>query len=46
MANDNQNQVADEQTDAVDEKSTKSVRKTKPKAPDSGPTDSLFGIAP
>ena len=46
MANDNQNQVLDEQTDAVDEKSTKRVRKTKPKASESGSTASLFGIAP
>ena len=36
----------DEQTDAVDEKSTKRVRKTKPKASESGSTASLFGIAP
>jgi len=46
MANDNQNQVLDEQTDVVDEKSTKRVRKTKPKASESGSTASLFGIAP
>ena len=46
MANDNQNQVLDEQTDAVDEKSTKRVRKTKPKATDGGSTASLFGIEP
>ena len=46
MANDNQTQVLDEQTDVVDEKSTKRVRKTKPKASESGSTASLFGIAP
>ena len=46
MANDNQNQVLDEQTDVVEEKSTKRVRKTKPKASESGSTASLFGIAP
>jgi DnaK suppressor protein len=42
MANDNQNTVLDEQTDVVDEKSTKRVRKTKPKATDGGSTASLF----
>ena len=46
MANDNQNTVLDEQTDVVDEKSTKRVRKTKPKATDGGSTASLFGIEP
>ena len=46
MANDNQNQVLDEQAEVVDEKSTKRVRKTKPKASESGSTASLFGIAP
>ena len=44
MANDNQNTVLDEQTDVVDEKSTKRVRKTKPKATDGGYTASLFRI--
>ncbi len=46
MANDNQNQVLDEQTDVVDEKSTKRVRKSKPKATEGGSTASLFGIEP
>ena len=46
MANDNQNTVLDEQTDVVDEKSTKRVRKTKPEATDGGSTTSLFGIEP
>ena len=46
MANDNQNTDLDEQTDVVDEKSTKRVRKTKPKATDGGSTASLFGIEP
>ena len=46
MANDNQNTVLDEQTDVVDEESTKRVRKTKPKATDGGSTASLFGIEP
>ena len=46
MANDNQNQVLDEQTDLVEEKATKRVRKAKPKALEGGSTASLFGIAP
>ena len=46
MANDNQNTVLDEQTDVVDEKSTKNMCKTKPKATDGGSTASLFGIEP
>ena len=46
MANDNLNTVLVEQTDVVDEKSTKRVRKTKPKATDGGSTASLFGIEP
>ena len=46
MANDNQNQVLDEQTDLVEEKTTKRVRKAKPKALEGGSTASLFGIAP
>ena len=45
MANDNQN-VLDEQTNVVDEKSTKRVRKAKPKASESSSTASLFGIEP
>ena len=46
MANDNQNQVLDEQTNIVEEKSTKKVRKPKSKASESGPAASLFGIEP
>ena len=46
MANDNQNQVLDEQTDVVDEKATKRVRKSKPKTTEGGSTASLFGIEP
>ena len=46
MANDNQNQVLDEQTNTVEEKSTKKVRKPKSKASESGPAASLFGIEP
>jgi DnaK suppressor protein len=47
MANDNQNQVLDEQTEVIDDqKSTKRVRKTKPKASEGGTTASLFGIEP
>ena len=46
MANDNQNQVMDEQTNIVEEKSTKKVRKPKSKASESGPAASLFGIEP
>ncbi len=46
MANDNQNQVLDEQTDVAEEKSAKRVRKTKPKATEGGSTASLFGIEP
>ncbi|NWK72743.1 RNA polymerase-binding protein DksA [Acinetobacter cumulans] len=46
MANDNQNQVLDEQTDVAEEKSVKRVRKTKPKSADGGSTASLFGIEP
>src|SRR5574344_854348 len=41
MANDNQNQVLNEQTDVV-----KRVRKTKPKTTEGGSTASLFGIEP
>lgn len=44
MANDNQTQVLDE--DFVDDKSTKRVRKVKPKATEGGSTASLFGIEP
>ena len=46
MANDNQNQVLDNQTDVVEEKAAKRVRKSKPKATDGGSTASLFGIEP
>ena len=46
MANDNQNQVLDEQTNIVEEKSTKKVRKPNSKASESGPAASLFGIEP
>ena len=46
MANDNQNQVLDEQTDIAEEKAVKRVRKTKPKAADGGFAASLFGIEP
>ena len=46
MANDNQNQVLDEQTDVVDEKATKRVRKSKPKTTEGGSTASFFGIEP
>lgn len=46
MANDNQNQVLDEQTDVVEEKPTKRVRKSKPKTTEGGSTASLFGIEP
>lgn len=46
MANDNQTQVLDEHTDVVDDKSTKRVRKAKPKATEGGSTASLFGIEP
>ncbi|ESK55864.1 MAG: RNA polymerase-binding protein DksA [Moraxellaceae bacterium] len=48
MANDNQNQVLDEQTEVIDDQkaAVKRVRKTKPKASESGTTASLFGIAP
>ena len=46
MSNDNQNQVLDEQTNIVEEKSTKKVRKPKSKASESGPAASLFGIEP
>lgn len=46
MANDNQNQVLDEQTNIVEEKSAKKVRKPKSKASESGPAASLFGIEP
>lgn len=47
MANDNQNQVLDEQTDVDGVKTaTKRARKTKPKTPEVGTTASLFGIAP
>ena len=48
MANDNQNQVLDEQTEVIDDQKSavKRVRKTKPKASESGTTASLFGIAP
>ena len=45
MANENQNHVLNEQTDVVEEKTTKRVRKTKPKT-DTGSTASLFGIEP
>ncbi len=44
MANDNQNQVLDNQTDVVEEKAAKRVRKSKPKTTDGGSTASLFGI--
>ena len=48
MANDNQNQVLDEHTEVIDDQKSavKRVRKTKPKASESGTTASLFGIAP
>jgi DnaK suppressor protein len=48
MANDNQNQVLDEQTEVIDDQKSavKRVRKTKPKASEGGTTASLFGIAP
>ncbi len=46
MANDNQNQVLDNQTDVVEEKAAKRVRKSKPKTTDGGSTASLFGIEP
>ena len=48
MANDNQNQVLDEQTEVIDDQKApaKRVRKTKPKSTESGTTASLFGIAP
>ena len=46
MANDNQNQVLDEQTDVVEEKPTKRVCKSKPKTTEGGSTASLFGIEP
>lgn len=46
MANDNQNQVLDNQTDVVEEKAAKRVRKSKPKMTDGGSTASLFGIEP
>ena len=46
MANDNQNQVLDNQTDVVEEKAAKRVHKSKPKATDGGSTASLFGIEP
>ena len=47
MATENQNQVLDEQPQAVvDEKATKRVRKTKPKASEATMTASLFGIEP
>ena len=46
MANDNQNQVLDNQTDVVEEKAAKRIRKSKPKTTDGGSTASLFGIEP
>lgn len=48
MANDNQNQVLDENTEVIDDQKApvKRVRKTKPKASEGGTTASLFGIAP
>src|SRR5690606_24307162 len=46
MANDNQNQVLDQQTDLVEGKATKRVRKSKPKTTEGGSTASLFGIEP
>ena len=46
MANDNQNQVLDNQTEVVEEKAAKRVRKSKPKTTDGGSTASLFGIEP
>ena len=47
MATENQNQVLDEQPQAVvDEKATKRVRKSKPKASEGTMTASLFGIEP
>ena len=48
MANDNQNQVLDEQTEVIDDQKApvKRVRKTKPKSTEGGTTASLFGIAP
>ena len=46
MANDNQNQVLDENTDVLDGDKTaaKRPRKSKPKAAEGGTTASLFGI--
>ena len=48
MANDNQNQVLDENTDVLDGDKTaaKRPRKAKPKAAEGGTTASLFGIEP
>ena len=48
MANDNQNQVLDEHTEAADSEKTAAKRTRKPKAKTSeaGTTASLFGIAP
>lgn len=48
MANDNQNQVLDEHTEAADSDKTAAKRTRKPKAKTSeaGTTASLFGIAP